>query len=126
MAAELERGAFRVVEKCATGAEAVAAVRERRPDLCVLAQDVPGGATTATLALRALPRPPRVLVLAGGRRPRDVLAALRAGADGWLVAGIDPTGLAASARAVASGSTVLPPELVRDLVEGLHPPADAR
>ena len=61
-----------------------------------------------------------VVVCTSAREEGAVLAAVQAGAMGYLrKETLDPTGLAAAVRAAASGNGVIAPELLGDLMRGL-------
>ncbi|KRF18202.1 response regulator transcription factor [Nocardioides sp. Soil796] len=70
----------------------------------------------ATRSLRALPEPPQVLVLTTYDVETDVLAAVEAGAVGYLLKDADPADLAAGIRAAARGETSLAPSIAQRLV----------
>lgn len=70
----------------------------------------------ATRRIRALPDPPQVLVLTTYDVESDVLAAVDAGAAGYLLKDADPAALAAGIRDAARGETVLAPSIAQRLV----------
>ena len=92
-----------------SGAEVLAAVRARTPDLIVLDMQIGhmgGVATTLELRLEEgagrLPRIPILLLL--DRRP-DVFLARRSDADGWLLKPLDPSRLRTAASELLVGRT---------------------
>src|SRR5215213_7620672 len=111
----LEAAGFDVVEDCATAAGATAKARERRPDVCLVDADLPGG-LPAVAAIAALRRAPRVIVLARSGTVDDVLAALDAGAAGYLLKSISGDRLAVAVGDVASGHIAISPPLLDDVV----------
>jgi DNA-binding NarL/FixJ family response regulator len=74
----------------------------------------PGGAS-ATTVLRALPDPPQVLVLTTYDTEADILAALDAGALGFLLKDAPPDELFRAVRQVASGQMTLAPSITAKL-----------
>ncbi|MFE1271000.1 LuxR C-terminal-related transcriptional regulator [Streptomyces sp. NPDC058758] len=99
-----------VVAEAATADEAVAAVERLRPrvvvtDLC----RGPDGESGAEAVRRMLgPRPrPAVLVVTVADDDASVLAALRAGARGYLLKGAGPAEVVRAVWAVANGETLL-------------------
>jgi DNA-binding NarL/FixJ family response regulator len=70
----------------------------------------------ATKALRALPNPPRVVVLTTFDHDDLVLRALRAGASAFLVKDTPPPDLVAAIRKVAAGEQMLSPDVLRRLI----------
>lgn len=116
-----------VVGEADSAAEAERVVRAARPD--VVCMDLalgagPGGAA-ATAALRALPDPPQVLVLTTYRTEADILAALDAGARGFLLKDAPPAELFRAVRHVAAGQMVLAPEVADRLAARASAPAPA-
>jgi DNA-binding NarL/FixJ family response regulator len=91
---------------------AVEAVLRERPDVCLLDLYMPGGGiqTAATLA-EAAPAT-AVVLLTVSADPDDMLAALRAGAKGYLLKDTSPERLPAALRGVLEGEAALPRALV--------------
>jgi DNA-binding NarL/FixJ family response regulator len=125
----LVRGGFRLmldqqhdIEVCgeaADGAQAVTMVRERRPDVVLMDVRMPG--TDGLEATRRILASPgtrtRVLVLTTFDLDEYVVAALRAGASGYLLKDVDPDDLVAAVRSVAAGDAALAPSVVARLVD---------
>lgn len=111
-----------VVGQAADGHEAVASARELRPDVVLMDLRMPGlDGVAATAAICADPdlAPTRVLVLTTFEADENVLAALRAGARGFLGKDVGPTGLIDAVRRSAAGESVLSPGASRTLVDSL-------
>jgi DNA-binding NarL/FixJ family response regulator len=101
----------------ATGGDAVAAVREHRPDVVLLdirMPDVDG--LTVLQQLLALPAPPVVAMLTTFDTDEYVLAALNIGAAGFLLKDTDPDQLAQLVRTLAAGGVVMSPKTSRTLL----------
>ena len=86
--------------------------------------DGPGGAEV-TARLTSLASPPRVLVLTTYDTEADILAAIEAGATGYLLKDSSPEDLAAAVRAAAAGQTALAPSIAQRLMERARTPAQS-
>ncbi|MFV0430109.1 MAG: response regulator [Arachnia sp.] len=73
----------------------------------------------ATRRLRALPAPPQVIVLTTWDVDDAVLAALDAGASGFLLKASSPTEIPFAIRAAMAGDAVLSPRSTRQLLDRL-------
>jgi DNA-binding NarL/FixJ family response regulator len=114
---ELEGAGFEVCGEAATGAEALEAALRERPDLCLLDVVMPGGdgLLAAREIKRALPET-RIVMVTATPDEDGVVAAARAGADGYLGKGFDPSRLPEIVRAVAAGETAFPRRLLRHVL----------
>lgn len=107
-----------VVGEAADGADAVAAVASTQPHVVLMDIRMPQmDGITATAALRALARPPQVIVLTTFGLDSYVLDALRAGASGFLLKDTPPREIVAAVHAVAGGEATLSPAVTRTLIE---------
>ncbi|MFP3989650.1 response regulator transcription factor [Streptomyces sp. E11-3] len=109
--------AFDVVGEAEDGAEAVALAHQLRPDVVVMDIRMPvldGVAATGQLA-RELPGC-RVLALSTFDMDEYVVAALRAGACGFLPKDISPEELVAAVRVVHTGEAAVAPRLLTRLI----------
>jgi DNA-binding NarL/FixJ family response regulator len=108
-----------VVGEAADGAEAVSLAAARHPDVILMDLRMPrldGLAAIAEL-VRGQSRA-RVIVLTTYDADADVIAALDAGAVGYLLKDARRTDLVAAVRAAAAGQTVLSPAVTRQLLRG--------
>ncbi|MBT2544219.1 response regulator transcription factor [Streptomyces sp. ISL-44] len=109
--------AFEVVGEAADGEEAVALAHRLRPDVVVMDIRMPvldGVGATERLA-RTLPEC-RVLALSTFDMDEYVVAALRAGAYGFLPKDISPEELVAAVRVVHTGEAAVAPRLLTRLI----------
>ncbi|HEX2810648.1 MAG TPA: response regulator transcription factor, partial [Kineosporiaceae bacterium] len=101
-----------VVAECADGLEAVAAVRQHRPDVVLMDVRMPRlNGIDATRQLRGLGEPVRILVLTTFDDDDVLWGALEAGADGFVLKDSPAEELAAAIRAVAGGGAWLDPRV---------------
>ena len=106
-----------VVGETDDGAGAVAAVRQHRPDVVLMDIRMPQmDGVTATAALRRLDPPPQVIVLTTYQADEHVVAALRAGASGFLVKDTPPADIIAAVRLVSAGDAIVSPSVTRTLL----------
>lgn len=113
-----------VVGEAVDGVEAVEAVRRLEPDVVLMDLGLPrldGVAATAALR-RGSPVRPQVVVVTTFLADGRVLAALRAGAVGYVLKDAPEEQLIAAVRAAGSGAGVLDPRVVAQLVDGAAGP----
>jgi DNA-binding NarL/FixJ family response regulator len=120
---ELEGAGFEVCGEAATGAEALEAALREHPDVCLLDVFMPGGGGVfAAQEIKRLLPETRIVMVTAVPDEDGVVAAMRAGADGYLGKGFDPSRLPEIVRAVAAGEAVYPRRLLRHVLPG---PPDA-
>jgi DNA-binding NarL/FixJ family response regulator len=108
----LMRGGFDVVGEAADCDGAVSAVLRERPDVCLLDIRMPGGGIEAAQKLAEAAPTTSVVMLTVSTSTDDVLAALRAGAVGYLPKDTSPDRLPAALCGVLKGEAALPRVLV--------------
>jgi DNA-binding NarL/FixJ family response regulator len=108
----LMRGGFNVVGEAADCDGAVSAVLRERPNVCLLDVRMPGGGIEAANRISEAALPTSVVMLTVSERTEDVLAALRAGAVGYLPKDTSPDRLPAALCGVLKGEAALPRALV--------------
>jgi DNA-binding NarL/FixJ family response regulator len=107
----LEAKGFAVVGEAGDGEEAVRVVRETRPDVLLTDLVMPGvDGIEAIRRLRADGPPLGILVLTSFSGAEQVIPAIRAGADGYLLKDAGPAALEGAIRAVHRGEQMLAPE----------------
>lgn len=118
-----------VVAEASSGEEAVERTIAHTPDVVVMDLRMAGmGGIKATQQIKALPRPPRVLVLTTFDTDDVAVRALVAGADGFLLK-TSPTLIARSIRSIAAGEGAFSPKTARQVTEHIrsgHSPAQYR
>lgn len=113
-----------IVGEAATGEEAIVLAQHLHPDVVLcdlrLGEGMDGIQTTA--ALRALDRPPAVIILTTFDRDAEILGAIEAGAAGYLLKDVAPEMIAAAIHRAATGHTVLSSVLTARVVEVMRSP----
>jgi DNA-binding NarL/FixJ family response regulator len=109
---DLQAAGFDVVAVAADGHQALARFPAARPQVVVLDLQIPGpnGVEVTGQVLQHDPSA-RVLILSASGEQPDVLAAVKAGATGYLVKSASRHELLAAVRRVAAGDTVFTPGL---------------
>jgi DNA-binding NarL/FixJ family response regulator len=109
-----------VVGEAATGADAVARVREHRPDVALMDIRMPDGdGLWATEQITADPElaGTHIVVVTTFELDEYVAQAIAAGASGFLVKDTEPVELIRSVRIAAAGDALLSPSVTRRLLE---------
>jgi DNA-binding NarL/FixJ family response regulator len=110
-----------VVGEAADGVQAVQAVHELRPDLVLMDIQMPRmDGVDATREIRRLDSPPHVLVITAFNVTQNVVAAIDAGASGFILKDSTRTQILAAVHAVADGDPVLDPRSVHLLFDQLE------
>ncbi|WP_431310190.1 response regulator [Litorihabitans aurantiacus] len=111
-------GGVDVVGEAGDGAAAVELAARLRPDVVLMDLRMPVlDGVRATARVVALDRPrPRVLVLTTYESDEMILAAIEAGASGYLIKAAPPAEIVAGVRAVAAGTSALSPAVATALV----------
>jgi len=106
-----------VVGTARDGGEAVALVAEHHPDVVLMDLRMPGrDGVQATADIHEAHPDTKVVVLTTYAEDADILAALRAGASGYLTKDADRNQIAQAVRTAAAGQSVLDPQVQRRLL----------
>jgi DNA-binding NarL/FixJ family response regulator len=112
-----------LVEVCAEAGDAEQAIRIaelRQPDVCLVSLDIPGGGLEAVRGIRRVAPAASIVVSAEAADVDDLLAAVRAGAVGYLPGGMSADPLRRIIRAVAKDEAALPRAMVIELMRELQ------
>lgn len=107
------------VEVCAEADDAEQAIRaakREQPDVCLVGNDIPGGALATVRGVsRAAPNV-AVVLLTGSQDVDDMLESIRAGAVGYVPGTVDAESLRRVVKAIAANEAVVPRSMVLDLL----------
>jgi two-component system, NarL family, nitrate/nitrite response regulator NarL len=103
---------FHVVGEASNGEDALEIITEQVPDVVLLDINMPGMSGIETLsALRRQGLKSQVLMLTISQQEEDLLGAIRAGAQGYLLKNAEPETLQTTIKQVMAGKSVLAPEV---------------
>ena len=111
---------FKVVGETASGEEALALARSLLPDVVLLDISMPGWNGIVTAEKIALACPATVIVMLTGSDEKDkLLAALRAGARGYVLKGVSAKELAGVVRSAVAGEIYVSPSIAAEMLVSL-------
>ncbi|GAA4870737.1 response regulator transcription factor [Saccharopolyspora cebuensis] len=118
---------FEVVAEAASAEEAVRLAAGTEVDVVLMDLQFGTGmhGAEATAAIVERPAAPRVLVLTTYDTDADILAAIEAGATGYLLKDAPPEELANAVRTAAAGRSALAPAIAHRLMDRMRAPAAA-
>lgn len=116
---------FEVAAEASNGEQALAVLAQVQTDILLLDLNMPVMDGLGVVeAVRRVGDKPRILMLTISQNDADLLAAIRAGADGYLLKNTEPEDLRRALLRVAQGQSVLSPEVtapvLRALMQGGH------
>jgi DNA-binding NarL/FixJ family response regulator len=118
LASLLSQHGFDVVGSASDGAEAIEQTRRLRPDLVLLDLTMPDmDGLTALPQIRDASPESEVVVLTASGTEENLLAAIRAGAAGYLLKSEPPERIAAFLRGVVGGEAALSGSVARSLLD---------
>ena len=100
-----------VVAVGASASDAVRIVAEQTPHVVLLDISMPGGGIEAARAIAAANPDVKTIMLTVSEREDDVIAAMEAGARGYVLKGINGPDLVNTVRAVSQGETYITPQI---------------
>lgn len=115
-----EMAEFQVVGEAGDGQAALEIVRRLKPDVLLLDVNMPGmSGVEVVRALKSLQQfdPCRVIMLTISKSEEDLLGAITAGADGYLLKSAEPDELRKAIMLVYKGLSVLSPQVTRQVLK---------
>jgi len=116
------------IDVCAEASSAAAAIDaalDSGADCCLLEVALPGGGIAAAAEIKSRRPDTTVVMLADSPTAAELMAALRAGASGYLPVGMDPQRLAAAIQDAHRGSAAIPRHMVTELVDAIRDRTEA-
>lgn len=116
----LERDGFTVCGEASDAEGAVAEAVRKAPDLCLIGMPIKGGVMSATEQIAAALPQTSIVILTASESRVDLLDAIKAGAVGYLLTGMNDERFASALRGVIAGEAGIPRALVACLVSELQ------
>lgn len=111
-----------VVGQSATATGALRLAKEHLPDVTLLDITMPGGGLNAARSIAAACPATKIVVLTASEDEDDVVAAMKAGASGYVLKGVAGRELIGIVRSVAAGEVYVAPRLAWLLLRELSRP----
>ena len=108
---------FAVVAEASNAFGAIEDAVREQPDVCLLDVQMPGGGIAATWEISGRLPQTKVVIFTVSADSRTLLAALRAGAQGYLLKDMDTDRLPHALHDVLLGEAAMPRRLVADLID---------
>jgi DNA-binding NarL/FixJ family response regulator len=112
-----EQADFVLLGEASSASEALQLGQQLRPDVVLLDVHMPGG--SGVEAIQALKQNSNlhILMLTISEKDEDLMAAIEAGADGYLLKSVEPDELCQAIRQVAAGRAILSPEVTATVMK---------
>ncbi len=117
-----EQPDFSVIGEARNGPDAVSLCLQQEPDVVLMDVHMPGGNGVEAVKTIKKETNCRVLMLTISQKDKDLLAALAAGADGYMLKSTEPQDLLQAIRQVAAGQGVLSPEITSRVMQAAVSP----
>jgi two-component system nitrate/nitrite response regulator NarL len=111
-----------VVAYTEDGRQAVRLAQEHLPDLVLLDVNMPGGGLSAAREIAAASPATKIVMLTVSEDEDDILAAMKAGASGYVLKGIPARDLVRVLRSIAAGEVYIAPSLAFGMLRELTRP----
>jgi DNA-binding NarL/FixJ family response regulator len=105
-----------VVGEGGSGHEAIKVVKETRPDIVLLDVNMPVMDGIETVKRIKGLSECRILMLTISKRQEDLVGAIRAGADGYILKNADPNELYKAIQLAVEGKSILSPEITNQVM----------
>lgn len=114
-------GHFKVIGEASSGAEGLEMAQQRDPDLILLDLNMKGMNGIQTLeAMRDADVTARIIILTVSNSAEDLVAAIRAGSDGYILKDADPEEMLRLIHNALVGQDAISPELIGLLASALR------
>lgn len=114
-------GSFEVIAEAASGQEGIELARSLDPDLILLDLNMKGMNGLETLrTMRDLEIDARIILITVSDAPEDLIAAIRAGSDGYILKDNDPDDILRLIDSAMHGKNAISPELTSLLATALR------
>jgi two-component system nitrate/nitrite response regulator NarL len=113
-----EAGGFEIVGEGSTHQDAVNLVAQWQPDILLLDISIPGGGIDAVAAILAKHPQQKIVMLTVSEAGGDVTRALKSGAQGYVLKGVEAESLSQILASVAAGEAYVSPALSARLLSG--------
>jgi DNA-binding NarL/FixJ family response regulator len=111
---------FQIVGEASSGEGALEMAARSQPDVILLDVNMPGMDGVATMrAIRRMKQTCKVIMLTISRHDEDLIGAIQAGADGYILKNAEPEELRDAIVRVAHGQSVLSPEVTHQVLRAL-------
>lgn len=112
----IEPHGLQVVAEAMRADDAVRMAQAHEPDVCIIAVDLPGSGVEVARAVRQALPDTKIVMMSATARDEDLLEALRAGADGYLLMSTPASRLPHAIRGVTQGEAALPRAMTARLI----------
>ena len=109
-------GSFEIVGEGANAGDALRLAQDLVPDIVLLDLRLPGGGVQAATSIVSVCPTVRIIMLTASDSEQDVIAALRAGAQGYILKSSSGLELVQTVRDVARGNSYVAPNLAGRLL----------
>lgn len=112
---------FLVIGEAGDGRQALSIIKEKNPDIVLLDVNMPDMDGVKTVQkLRDSGETCRILMLTISKSDEDLLGAIMAGADGYLLKNASPEELSKAIHNVYDGHSVLAPDVTRQVIRAVN------
>jgi two-component system, NarL family, nitrate/nitrite response regulator NarL len=113
-----EAGEFEIVAEGSSNSDAVQIVDRHRPDILLLDISIPGGGLDAVRTILDMYQDQKIVMLTVSEAGGDVTRALRSGARGYVLKGVEAESLAQILLGISAGDAYVSPTLSARLLSG--------
>jgi DNA-binding NarL/FixJ family response regulator len=118
---DLEEAGFEICAEASDAPGAVVASLREQPEVCLLDVRMPGGGLVAAWDITAQLRETKVVMLTMSKSEDHMVAALRAGAVGYVLKDVEGARLADQIRACMGGSVTMSAAIAQRLLDDVAP-----